>query len=92
MLDYDYVFICVVLELIHDYSYLTIWVYNGYINDFKNKNAKITTVLFDDKYEMITKRQNVNDVPMLSFDNGAAYTQTDAHVAAAGVCRGLAAQ
>ena len=44
----------------------TIGGYNGYINDFKNKNAKITTVLFDDKYEMITKRKNVNDVPMLT--------------------------
>lgn len=40
--------------------------YNGYINDFKSKNAKITTVLFDDKYEMITKRQNVNEVPELT--------------------------
>ena len=40
--------------------------YNGYINDFKSKNSKITTVLFDDKYEMITKRQNVNEVPELT--------------------------
>lgn len=40
--------------------------YNGYINDFKSKNAKITTVLFDDKYEMITKRQNVNEVSELT--------------------------
>lgn len=44
----------------------TIGGYNGYISDFKNKNAKITTVLFDDKYEMITKRQNVKDVPKLT--------------------------
>lgn len=44
----------------------TIGGYNGYINDFKNKNAKITTVLFDDKYEMITKRQNVKEVPELT--------------------------
>ena len=44
----------------------TIGGYNGYINDFKNKNAKITTVLFDDKYEMITKRQDVNEVPELT--------------------------
>lgn len=36
--------------------------YNGYINGFKNKNAKITTILFDDKYEMIAKRKNVNEV------------------------------
>lgn len=44
----------------------TIGGYNGYINDFKNKNAKITTILFDDKYEMVTKRQDVNEVPKLS--------------------------
>ena len=44
----------------------TIGGYNSYINDFKSKNAKITTVLFDDKYEMITKRQNVNEVPELT--------------------------
>jgi len=44
----------------------TIGGYNGYINDFKSKNAKITTVLFDDKYEMITKRQNVNEVSELT--------------------------
>lgn len=44
----------------------TISGYNCYINDFKSKNAKITTVLFDDKYEMITKKQNVNEVPELT--------------------------
>lgn len=40
--------------------------YNGYINGFKNKNAKITTILFDDKYEIITKRKNVNEVSELT--------------------------
>ena len=44
----------------------TIGGYNGYINSFKSKNANITTVLFDDKFEMITKRQNVNDVAELT--------------------------
>ena len=33
MLDYYYVLICVIIELMHDCSYLTIWVYNRYIND-----------------------------------------------------------
>ena len=33
MLDYDYVYMCVVLELMHDCSYLTIQVYDGYIDD-----------------------------------------------------------
>ena len=40
--------------------------YNGYINGFKNKNAKLTTILFDDKYEIITKRKNVNEVSELT--------------------------
>ena len=44
----------------------TIGGYNGYISDFKKKNANITTVLFDDQYEMITKRQNVNEVEVLT--------------------------
>ena len=44
----------------------TIGGYNNYINDFKSKNAKITTILFDDKYEMITKRQNVSEVSELT--------------------------
>lgn len=44
----------------------TIGGYNGYINDFRDKNAKITTVLFDDKYEMITKREDVKEVANLT--------------------------
>lgn len=44
----------------------TIGGYNSYIESFKSKDAKITTVLFDNEYEMITKRQNVNEVPKLT--------------------------
>ena len=44
----------------------TIGGYNSYIEDFRKKNARITTVLFDNKYEMITKRQNVNEVSELT--------------------------
>ncbi len=44
----------------------TIGGYNSYINDFKNKNAKITTILFDNQYEMLVKRQNVSEVPELT--------------------------
>ena len=40
--------------------------YNSYIKDFKDKTARITTVLFDDKYEMITKREFLNSVPELT--------------------------
>ena len=35
MLDYHYVFVYVVLELMNDCSYLTIWVFDGYIDDDK---------------------------------------------------------
>ena len=34
MLDYDYVLVCAILGLMHDCSYLTIWVYDGYIDDY----------------------------------------------------------
>lgn len=44
----------------------TIGGYNSYIKDFKDKTARITTVLFDDKYEMITKREVLNSVPELT--------------------------
>lgn len=44
----------------------TIGGYNKYINDLKSKNARITTVLFNDKHEMITKRQEVSKVPLLT--------------------------
>ena len=42
----------------------TIGGYNSYINSFKNENAKITTILFDNKYEMITERKDVNQEEM----------------------------
>lgn len=33
MLDYDSIVVCVALDLMHDYSYLTIWVCDGYSYD-----------------------------------------------------------
>ena len=44
----------------------TIGGYNSYIKKFKDKNAKITTVLFDNKYEMILKRKDVKEVSKLT--------------------------
>ncbi len=44
----------------------TIGGYNNYIDKFKKKDAKITTVLFDDEYEMITQREDVKTVPKLT--------------------------
>lgn len=52
----------------------TIGGYNHYIEDFKNKDANITTVLFNNEYEMICKRQKVSEVSKLTkkeyFVNG----------------------
>lgn len=44
----------------------TIGGYNSYIKDFKNKDARITTVLFDDKYELLTERIPSNEIKMLT--------------------------
>lgn len=44
----------------------TIGGYNSYINSFKNENVKITTILFDNKYEMITERKDVKEVSELT--------------------------
>ncbi len=44
----------------------TIGGYNSYIDKFKDKDAKITTVLFDNQYEMITRKKDVKDVPKLT--------------------------
>ena len=33
MSDYDYVVACIVLELMHGVSHLTMYVYNGYFDD-----------------------------------------------------------
>lgn len=44
----------------------TIGGYNSYINSQKVNNAKVTTVLFDDKYEMITNRCNIKDIKPLN--------------------------
>lgn len=51
----------------------TIGGYNGYLKNMRNSKAKVTTVLFDDKYEMITKRDNISNVKMLN--NKTYYTR-----------------
>lgn len=43
----------------------TIGGYNSYINNQKGKNVKVTTVLFDNNYEMITKRESIENIKML---------------------------
>ncbi len=51
----------------------TIGGYNGYLKGMINQNAKITTVLFDDQYEMITKRKNISNVK--NMDNKTYFTR-----------------
>ena len=51
----------------------TIGGYNGYLNDMKDKKARITTVLFDNQYEMITKRKNISNVKKMN--NKTYYTR-----------------
>ena len=44
----------------------TIGGYNSYISGQKDKNSRITTVLFDDQYELLTNRANINEVKELT--------------------------
>lgn len=62
----DVVFILDRSGSMHGMEKDTIGGYNGYIADFKKKNAKITTVLFSDSYEMITERKDVKEVSALT--------------------------
>ena len=51
----------------------TIGGYNSYIKSRIKDNAYVTTILFDDKYEMITKRENISNVQKM--DNKTYYTR-----------------
>ena len=51
----------------------TIGGYNGYLKKMKDSNAYVTTVLFDNQYEMITKRTKISSVKEL--DNNVYYTR-----------------
>ena len=51
----------------------TIGGYNGYLNDMKDKKVRITTILFDNQYEMITKRENISNVKKMN--NKTYYTR-----------------
>ena len=62
----DIVFILDRSGSMHGMEADTIGGYNSYISDIKDKNSKITTVLFDNEYEMITKRENVSEVSKLT--------------------------
>ena len=47
----------------------TIGGYNSYIDNQKGNNVKITTILFDDKYEVLTDRENINNIDKLTRDD-----------------------
>lgn len=51
----------------------TIGGYNGYLKNMEDKAAKVTAVLFDDQYEMITERKDIQKVKEL--DNKTYYTR-----------------
>ena len=44
----------------------TIGGYNSYLESVKDKNIKVTTVLFDDKYEMLTNRVDIKHIKKLT--------------------------
>ncbi len=44
----------------------TIGGYNSYIDSFKDKDVKVTTVLFNDHHEMITNRTPIKDIKKLT--------------------------
>ena len=47
----------------------TIGGYNSYLNEQKNNNVRVTTILFDDKYEMINERTPIKKVNKLTRDD-----------------------
>lgn len=53
----------------------TIGGYNSYINKNKDYNYKVTTILFNDKYQMLYERVDIKDVKKLTdkeyFTNGS---------------------
>lgn len=44
----------------------TIGGYNNYLNEQKDKDIKVTTVLFDDQYEVLTNREDIKKVDKLT--------------------------
>ncbi len=44
----------------------TIGGYNNYLKKYKNKHIKVTTVLFDDEYEILNYRKDINNVKKLT--------------------------
>lgn len=47
----------------------TIGGYNSYIEEQRKNNVNVTTILFDDKYEVLTDRENIKFVDELTRDD-----------------------
>ena len=65
----DIVFILDKSGSMYDYEQDTIGNYNSYIDSQREKNVNVTTVLFDDKYKMILKRENIKNVKPLTTED-----------------------
>lgn len=63
--EMDIVFILDRSGSMHDVVEDTIGGYNGYLEKQKGNNVKVTTVLFDDKYEVINCREKIEGVKKL---------------------------
>jgi len=63
--ELDIVFILDRSGSMHNVVEDTIGGYNGYLEQQKGKNVKVTTVLFDDKYEVINCREKIENVKKL---------------------------
>lgn len=51
----------------------TIGGYNSYIRDNKNKNAKVTTILFNTDYEVYNRRMDIKKVEEMTKDDYKVY-------------------
>ena len=51
----------------------TIKSYNNYLERMKSQNVRVTTVLFDDKYEFVTEQTNIKNVKKM--DKRTYYTR-----------------
>lgn len=47
----------------------TIGGYNSYIEEQKKNNVNVTTILFDDKYEKLTDREDINNIRELTRED-----------------------
>ena len=64
--DLDVVFILDKSGSMHGSEEDTIGGYNKYLSDNRKSNVKVTTVLFDDNYQLLHYRKDINDIKDLT--------------------------